>query len=142
VQQIRWAYEMDGQEIDVLVCTSNSIMFVECKKPEIDDPIAQVCKLREKAVALWGNKQFRSEWRITDTTPRRFVLATWKPPAPVTKAELENQGVELLVLSQERLDIGSTARTRLRMALDARPEPRLRERLNEEETSDEGIREE
>jgi len=117
--RIEWAYERLGQEIDLLVGTGASIIFVECKKPEIDNPVEQVRKLKKKAATLLSSTEFKTEWKVTSKTQRRYVFATWERPRPAVFTKLRESGIEVLVLSSEKAGIGRTARDRLKTALDA-----------------------
>ncbi|MGB6873001.1 MAG: hypothetical protein WBE46_02470 [Dehalococcoidia bacterium] len=117
--RIEWAYERLGQEIDLLIGTGTSLIFVECKKPEIDNPVEQVDKLKKKAATLLSSTEFNTEWRVTSKIQRRYAFATWGRPQPAVLKKLCESGVAILVLSLEKAGIGRTARDRLKTALDA-----------------------
>ena len=116
--KIAWAYEKLGQEIDVLVRTGESLIFVECKKPEVTDPIQQVEKLKGKAATLLGAAEFCAEWNIgSDSGQIAYAFATWDTPSSATRKALNRSGADLLLLS-ENMDIGRRTRDRLKKALD------------------------
>ena len=117
--RIEWAYERLGQEIDLLIGTGPSLIFVECKKPEIDNPVEQVDKLKKKAAILLSSTEFNTEWKVTYKTRIRYAFATWERPQPAVFKKLRENGVEILVLSSEKAGTGRTARDRLKTALDA-----------------------
>jgi hypothetical protein len=117
--RIEWAYERLGQEIDLLIRTGTALVFVECKKPEIDNPVEQVRKLKKKAATLLGSTEFKTEWKVTSKTQMRYAFATWERPRPAVLKKLCESGVAILVLSLEKAGIGRTARDRLKTVLNA-----------------------
>jgi hypothetical protein len=131
--RIEWAYERLGQEIDLLVGTGTSLIFVECKKPEVDNPVEQVDKLKKKAATLLSSTEFNTEWGVTSRTQMRYAFATWGRPQPAVLKKLGESGVAILVLSLEKAGIGRTARDRLETVLDA-------EKSNPRPTRDEFFR--
>ena len=128
--RIEWAYERLGQEIDLLVRTGTSLTFVECKRPEIDNPVEQVDKLKKKAAALLRSNEFKTEWGVTSRTQSRYAFATWERPEPPVLKKLSESGVAILVLSLEKAGIGRTARDRLKIALDSE-RPNRKRTLND-----------
>jgi hypothetical protein len=118
--QIEWAYERLGQgDIDLVVRASNLITFVECKKPEINDPVEQVNKLKKKVDALFGSEAFKKEWRVTPHTRTEFVFAIWERPTPDVFRKLRRTGADVIILSSEaeKAGIGQKAREHLKIAL-------------------------
>lgn len=132
--RIEWAYERLRQEIDLLVGTNDSLIFVECKKSEIDNPVEQVEKLKKKAATLLSSAEFSTEWKITSKTQTRYAFATWERPQPAVFKKLNASGVKIIVLSLENAGIGRTARDRLKIALGAEksnPKPKRDEFFGE-----------
>ena len=116
-----------GQEIDVLVRTKQSLIFVECKKPAITDPLQQVDKLKRKADVLLSGSEFRTEWNSTSDTHLVHAFVTWEQPSSDVLRTLSQSGVEVVVLSKAKAGIGRKTRDRLKTALDAdRPCPKTR----------------
>ena len=125
--KVEWAYERLGQEIDVLVRTKQSLIFVECKKPAITDPLQQVDKLKRKADVLLSGSEFRTEWNSTSDTHLVHAFVTWEQPSSDVLRTLSQSGVEVVVLSKAKAGIGRKTRDRLKTALDAdRPGPKTR----------------
>lgn len=124
--KVEWSYERLEQEIDLLVKTGDSLIFVECKKPKIDNPVEQMEKLKEKSDILLGSSDFIAEWGISSYTQKRYVFATWERPQPIVFKKLKAIGVEIIVLSLENAGIGRKARDRLKFVLNAeksKPKP-------------------
>ncbi|MFC1907207.1 hypothetical protein ACFLW8_03880 [Chloroflexota bacterium] len=118
--KVEWGYELLGKEIDVLVRTEKSLVFVECKKPEITDPVKQADKLKGKAGELLSLTEFCTTWNVNSSTHREFVFATWERPSTAVLRKMKAIGVRVLILSQEQVGIGRGARDRLKVALDRR----------------------
>jgi Holliday junction resolvase-like predicted endonuclease len=126
--QIEWAYERLGQEIDLVVGADDLITFVECKKPEINDPIEQVNKLKEKVDVLCSSEKVKKEWHVTSHTKTRFVFATWERPRPDVFRKLKRSGVDVIILSSEseKGGIGQKARDHLKVAFNVeKSKPKL-----------------
>lgn len=116
--RVEWSYERLKQEIDLLAKTGDSLIFVECKKPEIDDPVKQVDRLKGKAKILLNSAEFNTEWGITPKMKRRYVFATWERPRPAVLKKLDTIGAQIIVLSLENAGIGRKARDRLKFVLN------------------------
>jgi hypothetical protein len=118
--KVEWSYERLEQEIDLLVKTGGSLIFVECKKPQIDNPVEQMERVKRKVDVLLGLSDFNDEWGVTPDTKKRYVFATWERPQPTVFRKLAAIGVDIIVLSVENAGIGRKARDRLKFVLNTK----------------------
>lgn len=100
VKKIEWNYNRLDQQIDVLARDQTSLTFIECKKP-FSSPLELGKELREKARLLLGDADFNREWEIDERTQIRYMLLTWDKPQQTIIQSLSQQGVEVIILSQE-----------------------------------------
>ena len=101
-QRIEWSLNRFGEEIDVIVRESDILTFIECKKPEIENPIKQGRDFVSKTKRLLNRGEFKQEWSVSPRTNVRRLFVTWERSSDNVHEGLMKEGIdEVIVLSDE-----------------------------------------
>lgn len=101
-QRIEWSLNRFGEEIDVIVRESDILTFIECKKPEIENPVKQGRDFVNKTKRLLNRGEFKQEWSVSPRTNVRRLFVTWEQSSDNVHEGLMKEGIdEVIVLSDE-----------------------------------------
>ncbi|MDO8577922.1 MAG: hypothetical protein Q7R50_01940 [Dehalococcoidales bacterium] len=96
--KVDWNYAVGRVQIDVIVKTKNTLIFIECKHTDkiIDEAkelipsVSNICKL----------PQFKKDWEAEGHLRKKLIMSVWKKPSNKVLKELKKLNVGVLIMSE------------------------------------------